>query len=144
MDKKPMMLYADGGANPNPGKMAIAAVLYDGKDEIARVVKVLGNGTNNVAEYNAIIEGLTMARAYTDVVVCYSDSKLAIKQLCDQWRIKQPHLYHLVTDVIEIARRFESVEFKLTSRAHPRIRHADMLLKEARQGKPLQGDRETT
>lgn len=131
---KRLALYSDGGCDPNPGTMAIAAVLYDGRKEINRVVAVLPEeGTNNIAEYQALIDGLLLAAVEEpDELVCYTDSKLMVRQLRGDWRIKKPHLDKLVDRALELMRQFENVEVKLTSRGHPRIMHCDRLLHKAR------------
>jgi ribonuclease HI len=138
-----MELYTDGGCSPNPGRMAIAALLYDGDREVDRVVEVLGHGTNNVAEYQAIIAGLKMARRHTNTLVCYSDSQLTIQQLQGKWRVRKPHLFDLMEAVFDIVNGFRSVEFRSTSREHGRIRQADALLLEARGDSKSVSRRET-
>lgn len=131
---KRLVLYTDGGCDPNPGQMAIAAMLYEGKKEINRLVMLLpGEGTNNVAEYTALIEGLKMAaRHECDELVCFLDSKLIVRQLSGEWRIKKRHLDDLVGRAIDLLSGFEDATVKLTSRAHPRIRRCDRLLHQAR------------
>ena len=56
-------LYADGGARGNPGPAGAGAVAFDsiGK-RIIEVADYLGETTNNVAEYEAIIRGLQKLR----------------------------------------------------------------------------------
>lgn len=54
-----MKIYADGGCKPNPGKMAIAVVDEDGN---VLQSQLLGDGTNNIAEYLAVEMALTIAK----------------------------------------------------------------------------------
>ena len=57
--KKKIFVFADGGARGNPGPAAIGVVV---KDEEGKVLtqfgKSIGETTNNVAEYKAVIEAL--------------------------------------------------------------------------------------
>ena len=59
MSKKLFKIFTDGGARGNPGLAATGFVVFDSKgQEIARQKKCLGVATNNVAEYQAVIEAL--------------------------------------------------------------------------------------
>lgn len=42
--------------------MAIGASIQDGEKEVATVSALIGDGTNNIAEYQAAIAGLKKAR----------------------------------------------------------------------------------
>ena len=57
------VLYADGAARGNPGPASIGFVLYDADGvSLAEMGAVIGETTNNVAEYRALIAGLELAR----------------------------------------------------------------------------------
>ncbi len=93
-------LYADGGARGNPGPAGAGAVVFDSLGK--RVVEVsdyLGETTNNVAEYEAILRGLkALAAEYeagflkTIPLEIRMDSKLVIEQLKGAYRVKHPNL----------------------------------------------------
>ncbi|MEM2109443.1 MAG: reverse transcriptase-like protein, partial [Candidatus Odinarchaeota archaeon] len=73
-------VYADGGSRGNrvgQGRCALGVVICDFNDRILfELGEYLGLGTNNWAEYKALIKGLTLARKYSsDRVECYSDSQ---------------------------------------------------------------------
>ena len=56
------MVNVDGGARGNPGPAAIAAVASDGKGKIlAERSERIGEATNNVAEYRALLLGIELA-----------------------------------------------------------------------------------
>ena len=80
-----MKIYFDGGAAPNPGPMHIAVIIgnkaYDEKLEY---------GTNNVAEWTALIWAMQLAISQNifDVEI-YGDSTLIVKQANGEWKIKQ-------------------------------------------------------
>jgi len=85
------VLYFDGGCIPNPGKMRIAYVI----DNESYTLK-LSRGTNNIAEYYALIIGLKacLQHGYNDIDV-RGDSKLVINQMNDAWRVKDKTLMSL-------------------------------------------------
>ena len=56
-------VHVDGGARGNPGPAAIAAVVYDASGAVLAEEGVpIGEATNNVAEYRAVLLGLRLAR----------------------------------------------------------------------------------
>ncbi|SJZ71864.1 ribonuclease HI family protein [Selenihalanaerobacter shriftii] len=87
-------IYTDGASRGNPGPAGIGAVIFDKtgnrKEELA---KYIGETTNNVAEYKAILEGLKLAKSLTPKVVnLFADSQLVIKQLTGEYRVKSKRL----------------------------------------------------
>ena len=60
------LLNADGGNRGDPlGRAAIGALLRTRRLEtVAQISKAIGPATHNVAEYQALIEGLKLARGY--------------------------------------------------------------------------------
>ena len=74
-------LFADGGSRGNPGPAASGAVLYaeDGS-ALAEVGEFLGIATNNVAEWRALLIGLTRARELgVDEIAIRLDSELVVR-----------------------------------------------------------------
>ena len=85
-----MTIYVDGGARPNPGSM-IGCVLVEGcSPEIFR----FGSGTNNRAEYLALIEALKIARKMRVKVRILTDSLLVYKQVYGFWNISENQDLH--------------------------------------------------
>ncbi|MBI5466350.1 MAG: ribonuclease HI family protein, partial [Candidatus Kerfeldbacteria bacterium] len=80
---KVIILYTDGGARGNPGPAAIGVVVEnEHKKLIKEFGRYLGQATNNQAEYQALIAGLTEAKSLgAEKVRCYLDSELLVKQL---------------------------------------------------------------
>jgi ribonuclease HI len=122
-DPVAVVLNCDGAARGNPGPAGIGVVIAasDGTvlDTIARGI---GETTNNVAEYTAVIEGLRRASALgaQDVLV-RSDSRLLVEQLSGRYRVKAPHLQRLHGEALELARRFARIRFEHV----PRGRNAE-------------------
>ena len=124
-----LILFSDGACRGNPGMGAIAAVLFDESGaEIARGGSVVGETTNNRAEYRALILGLELSAGRTHGrVSCCSDSELLIKQLNREYRVRDKRLRSLFAQVQERAEVFECVTFTHVRRDDPRIRRADSL-----------------
>ena len=55
-----LFIFTDGGARGNPGPAGIGVVVKDEKGTVIKKIgKRIGETTNNVAEYSAVIEALT-------------------------------------------------------------------------------------
>src|SRR5690349_11135368 len=78
------LLYADGGNRGDPlGRAAIGALLRTRRLEtVAQLSKAIGPATHNVAEYQALIEGLKLARGYgVQQIRVYMDSEVVVDQV---------------------------------------------------------------
>lgn len=117
-------LYTDGGSRGNPGPAGAGAVLYEGDREIASASKFLGVQTNNVAEYDALLLALAMARTHfpqseSRRVVVRMDSELIVKQMHGVYRVKNPVLKKKYEDVCAmIARHFPHLTFEHVRREY--------------------------
>ena len=128
------VLYADGAARGNPGPAAIGFVLYDPSGEpVAEVGGVLGETTNNVAEYQALIAGLQLAldRGVTSIEVRL-DSLLLVKQVMGEYRVKATHLKPLHREAVKLMTRFEDASIGHVRREFNKV--ADALANEALDG----------
>lgn len=110
--KTQFKLFTDGGSRGNPGPAAIGGVLYQADKEIAHFSKYLGTGTNNQAEYTALLTGLELAKKnkVTDLQ-CFLDSELVVKQLNKEYRVKDADLAKLFVKVWNLAQEFDSLSF---------------------------------
>jgi len=96
-------IFTDGGSRGNPGPSASAFVVFDHKGEqVHKKSKYLGIGTNNYAEYYALLMAhrwLQKQPSNPSRVEFFLDSELVVKQLLGQYRIKSKPLasiYHRV------------------------------------------------
>lgn len=88
---------------------------------VDRVAKGIGVATNNVAEYTAAIEGLKRARDLGAAhVLLRSDSRLLIEQLSGRFRVKNPVLQRLHTEVRRLAEGFTRVGYEHVQREENR------------------------
>ncbi|MDD5216784.1 MAG: ribonuclease HI family protein [Candidatus Omnitrophica bacterium] len=129
-DLKKLIIYSDGGARGNPGPAAIGVLVCDEKDEpLQEYQQTIGEATNNVAEYRAVIKGLELAQALGGGEVQYFvDSELVANQLLGVYRIKTPHIRELFMQVVERIRHFKKVNFIHVPRTHPKISYVDKLV----------------
>lgn len=110
---KGLIVYTDGGSRGNPGPGGAGAVIYRDGVELEGASLFLGEVTNNIAEYEAIILGVSLAKKYAkpgETIQMRLDSELATKQLKGEYKIKQEHLKELVARVKEEIKDF-SVTF---------------------------------
>ncbi|MGW0218465.1 bifunctional RNase H/acid phosphatase [Micromonospora chokoriensis] len=128
MAPRVVTVEADGGSRGNPGPAGYGAVVRDPEtgEVLAERSESLGTATNNVAEYQGLIAGLTAAAelgaAEVDVRM---DSKLVVEQMCGRWQIKHPGLRPLAAQAAGLVGRFAAVRFAWIPR--DQNRHADAL-----------------
>ena len=96
-----LSVYTDGGARGNPGPAAIGVVV---KGEQGKIIhefgRTIGETTNNVAEYQAVIAALEWIKTRPrQEINFYLDSTLVVHQLKGEWKIKQDHLKPLAGEV---------------------------------------------
>ena len=97
--------------------------------------RTVGVGTNNEAEYKALILALEFASDLNgQEVSCYMDSELLVKQLHGEYQIKNPKLHPLWLRVQELKQRFKKITFTYTPRTDTCIRWVDQLAKQALKG----------
>ena len=109
-----MIVACDGASRGNPGPSGAGAQITgpDGS-VLAEVAEGLGETTNNVAEYTAVIRGLERALELgASDVLLRSDSQLLINQLTGRYRVKTPHLQPLYRRVRELGARFDTIEYE--------------------------------
>ncbi len=94
-------LYTDGASRGNPGHAGAGAVLVNEKGvAVAMVKRYLGQCTNNVAEYRALIMGLEEAlRIHGRRLRIFLDSELLVNQINGSYRVKNENLKVLMQDV---------------------------------------------
>lgn len=105
------VLRTDGGARGNPGPAGIGFVLEDEAGaEVCAAGRYLGETTNNVAEYEALLLGLESALAHgvRRLRVC-SDSELVVRQVNGVYKVKHPNIQPLHRRVCALVSQFESV-----------------------------------
>lgn len=98
-------IYTDGGARGNPGPAAIGVYITDGNNkQLARIGKKIGEATNNIAEYSAILEGFAWlfenkAKLGVSEVYFYMDSQLAYSQITGIYKVKNERIRDFIFQI---------------------------------------------
>ena len=118
----------DGGSRGNPGPAAWGvAVLDDAGACVEGHGEPIGHATNNVAEYQALLEALALAahRGATKVEI-RSDSELLVRQIEGRYRVRHPALQPLHAEAARRIRQFES--FRIVHVRREENKDADRLV----------------
>jgi len=104
------LLRCDGASRGNPGPAGAGMVLFDPQGRLqANQGRYLGETTNNVAEYQALLLGLEEAqRLGVKKLRVLADSELMVKQLTGLYRVKAPHLIPLWRAALFALKKFEA------------------------------------
>jgi phosphoglycerate dehydrogenase-like enzyme/ribonuclease HI len=98
-------MKVDGACYPNPGNMAIGIVIYKDGELFKKISEAIGYGTNNIAEYKALIRGLEEVKKINpERIDVYCDSQLVVKQLNKKYKVKNKGIILLFNRVEEIIR----------------------------------------
>jgi ribonuclease HI len=125
-----LTVHVDGGARGNPGPAAIAAIVSSGDEVLERRSETIGEATNNVAEYRALLLGIERALDLgADEVELIGDSELIVRQVQGRYKVKDKTLRGLHGKVMKALDGFG----KWSIRSVPREKNAeaDDLLNEA-------------
>ena len=107
-------LYTDGAARGNPGPAGAGALLCDsGGRAIAELCEYLGEATNNVAEYRALLLGLKKAAELGGgEIEVLADSELMVRQLSGRYRVKNEGLKPLFQQAVRLLKEFEKYSIR--------------------------------
>lgn len=132
-----IIIYTDGGSRGNPGPSAIGVVFKDISGKTLKIYgEKIGHGTNNDAEYKAIIFALQKAKllfgkdkAKKMDVHMKMDSELAFKQLTGEYKLSTESIQKLFIQVHNLKTDFGKVTFEHIPREENR--EADTALNKA-------------
>lgn len=115
----PALLRFDGACNPNPGPMGIGYLLSFETRELVRVGAQIGQGTNNRAEYEALLSGMRHAlKLGLWNLEVRGDSMLAMRQMTGEWKPKDTQIKKLHAKCSNLARLFARIRFQHVPREH--------------------------
>ena len=126
-----VVVHVDGGARGNPGPAAVGAVATAADGQVlAERNLYIGEATNNVAEYRAVLLGLELARELgASEVEVVNDSELVAKQIAGEYKVKHAGLKPLFLDAMRALREFDS--WRVRSVRRESNERADQLVNEA-------------
>jgi ribonuclease HI len=112
-----ILLYCDGGSRGNPGPAAIGALVLDAGENpptvLATVSERIGDATNNVAEYQALVAGLEAAEPFgARAIHVRADSQLLVRQLVGEYKVKQAHLKPLWSRARDLLDAYDDVQLE--------------------------------
>ena len=147
------IVHTDGGARGNPGPAAVGVVIEEvisdkgkviSKTKITEFGKRIGETTNNVAEYTAVVEALKevkrsfeaqdkqteKGKSNENEIQFFLDSNLVVQQLNGLFKVKDTKLRELLLSVRTLE---QEVKGAVTYQYVPREknREADFLVNQA-------------
>jgi ribonuclease HI len=104
-----VVVHVDGGARGNPGPAAVGAVVSSPEGEpLTEKGLYIGEATNNVAEYRAVLLGLELARELgAREVEVINDSELVARQIGGQYKVKHAGLRPLFVETMRRLRELD-------------------------------------
>jgi len=129
-----LTVNVDGGARGNPGPAAIGVVLRDGSGTVLEEVgETIGEATNNVAEYKALLRGVELAADHgATELELIGDSELVVRQVEGRYKVKNAGMKELHTEVKRALSNFDSWTIAHVRRAENA--DADRLVNQALDG----------
>lgn len=114
---KEFEIYIDGASKGNPGPSGIGVVICQDGRTIKNIASYIGNTTNNIAEYTALIyalqEGLILK---TERIKINTDSQLLYRQINKVYKIKSPNILGLYNQALHLMAAFKQVSINHISR----------------------------
>lgn len=126
-----LTFYVDGASRGNPGKASVGIVIINKDGEIVGELKrYIGEATNNIAEYQALLEALTEGkRLGCKAVQVFSDSELMVRQINGIYKVKDAKLLDLYKEAKLLILNFK--DFKIDHVTRDKNSRADALANEA-------------
>ena len=123
-------IYCDGASRSNPGEASIGVSIQKNNIEVGNVYRKIGIASNNVAEYQALIEGLKYCILNSiDVVEIFLDSKLVVEQMNKNYKVKSENLINFFNEAQQLTSKIRSI--KLTHIRREYNKRADELANKA-------------
>jgi ribonuclease HI len=129
-----LVVNVDGGARGNPGPAAIGVLVRDdGGEVLEEVGERIGEATNNVAEYRALLRGIELAGTHgASALELIGDSELVVRQVEGRYKVKNAGMKELHAEVKRALGNFDSWSIRHVRRAENA--DADRLVNQALDG----------
>jgi ribonuclease HI len=123
------VLYVDGASFGNPGPSGVGVVLVKDDEPVVTRSEDIGYGTNNQAEYRALLYGLREAIDHgIKNLTVRSDSQLLVRQMTGEYKVKSRGLQQLRMEAQALVNQFDDVDFEHVRREYNEL--ADELAKQ--------------
>ena len=121
-------IYIDGASRGNPGDSGIG-ILFKNREQ-NNFKKYIGIGTNNNAEYTALITALEIALNLKILRIrVFTDSMLVANQINGSWKVKDADIRVLFSKAKKLIENFE--DFSITHIRRELNSEADQLANDA-------------
>ncbi|MDN3514545.1 MAG: ribonuclease HI family protein [Candidatus Brocadia sp.] len=109
-----LIIHTDGASRGNPGKAGIGVAIFNEDYQlVADVCRFIGETTNNVAEYQAMILAARKAIAYHVKKVTFkTDSELLVRQLNGEYRVKSSNILPLYDELMKLLKKIPEWEIQ--------------------------------
>lgn len=129
-----LKIYTDGGARGNPGPAGIGVHATAQDSTIFQLSEYIGETTNNVAEWQALIKALEHIKEkniQVNQLDFYLDSMLVVKQVKREYKVKKPHLQKLFIKAHQLLQELESTKVSFYHIPRDKNKIADSLANQA-------------
>ncbi|TRZ48406.1 reverse transcriptase-like protein [bacterium] len=100
-------INTDGGSRGNPGPAGIGVYAASNGHKVFTLSETIGETTNNVAEYTAVIrslEEIASKEIFSGKLKYILDSELIVNQITGKYKVKLPHLKLLRQQVVNLVK----------------------------------------
>lgn len=107
-----LIFYIDGASQGNPGPAGIGVVVCDKDGNVLdNISEYIGENTNNVAEYNALIYALQEGFIRKAVSIAINtDSEFLVKQLNGEYKVKDEKMKQLFSQAQRLFKGFKHIQ----------------------------------
>lgn len=123
-----LKIYTDGGSKGNPGPSSIGMVFYRDGEKVFAHREDIGIGTNNAAEYQAVITALSKLKVHLsklgdiDAAALYSDSRLMVNQVKGLFKVKNTAIREYILKIRTLERE---IGFPISYHLIPREKNTE-------------------
>ena len=123
-------VYVDGASRGNPGESGIGVLVIRPDGSRKEIRDYIGRGTNNEAEYKALITALGHLHAEKiPEAKIHTDSQLVASQMNGLWKVKNPKLRTLHSEAKKLVSSLSALKIEYVPRENNS--EADALANEA-------------
>jgi len=123
-------IFTDGACSGNPGEAGIGIVINRNGKTVKKISKAIGEATNNIAEYSALVYALQEALILkAKTLRVFTDSELMFRQVTGAYKIKNKKLKFLCDQVQHLMQGFDHIDMDCVRREQNK--EADKLATEA-------------
>jgi formyltetrahydrofolate-dependent phosphoribosylglycinamide formyltransferase len=136
-----IIAYIDGASRGNPGPAAAAFILTGcDKTQLQAKAFFLGETTNNVAEYTAVVKALEAAKQMgAKELMVFSDSQLLVRQLNGEYKVKSEQIRPLFRQAVDLLAQFK--DWKVRHITRDKNKEADKFVNQALNlGRDVEGE----